>query len=194
MILAMICNPEGETNSSPMMGIWMVRSFVTCVTCSTPAYNVVVNNDMHIDLCTCADFIHRRAPYKHMYLLHNFTSMQLHYEIDQENVIDMIKVGTIQSDELVEHNIIQQLSIETVSIATNSDDVIEMINTTEDNLQFITQTFTSLHHDRHHIINLSTISEEESTEYAQQVRELLAFHQEMIQRHHHRRTGNTQHN
>ena len=112
----------------------MVYSFVTRVTRSTPVYNVVVNNGMHIDLFTCADFMHRRAPCKHMYLLCNFTSMQLHYEIDQENVIDMIEAGTIQSDELVEHNIIQQLSIETVSTATNSDDVIEMINITEDNL------------------------------------------------------------
>ena len=140
MILVMIYNPEGETNSSPMMGIWIVCSFVTRITHSTPAYNVVVNNDIHIDSCTCADFMCRRAPCKHMYLLRNFTSMQLHYEINQENVIDMIEVGTIQSNELVEHNIIQELSIETVPTATNSDDVIKMINTTEDNLQFVAQT------------------------------------------------------
>ncbi|KAG2215782.1 hypothetical protein INT45_001785 [Circinella minor] len=175
MILAMIRNPHGENVSSPMTGIWIVRSFVTCVTRSTPDYNVTVNENMHIDSYTCSDYMHRHAPYKHMYLLWNFTSMQLQFEIEQEHAIDMIELGTTQN-------------------ATNNDNVIEIIDTTQDNLQFVAQTFSSLHHDSHRVVNLSTISEEESNEYAQRVRELLVFHQEMIQRHHHRQTGNTQHN
>ena len=198
MILAMIRNPHGENVSSPMTGIWIVQSFVTRVTRSTPDYHVTVNEDMHIDSCTCSDYMHRHAPCKHMYLLRNFTSMQIRFEIEQERAIDMLEAGTIQNGEFIEQNVvqqrIQQLPIETESTANNNDNIIENIDTTQDNLQFVSQTFSSLHHDSHRVVNLSTISEEESNEYAQRVRELLVFHQEMIQRHHHCRTGNTQRN
>ncbi|KAG2211417.1 hypothetical protein INT45_013278 [Circinella minor] len=198
MILAMICNPHHENVSSPMTGIWIVWSFVTHVTRSTPDYNVTVNENMHIDSCNCSDYMHRHAPCKHMYLLRNFTSMQIQFEIEQEHAINMREAGTIQNGEFIEQNVvqqrIQQLPIETESTANNNDNIIENIDTTQDNLQFVSQTFSSLHHDSHRVVNLSTISEEESNEYAQWVRELLVFHQEMIQHHHHRRSGNTQRN
>ena len=86
-IPAMIQNPESENTSDPMMGCWKVMAFVPQVTRSTARYEIIVNSDMLIKSCTCLDFAQRRAPYKHIYLLKRYTSMQVQFEVEQHNAL-----------------------------------------------------------------------------------------------------------
>ncbi|KAG2207871.1 hypothetical protein INT45_009799 [Circinella minor] len=206
-ISAMIQNPEGGNASDPMTGFWKVMAFVPQVTRSTPRYEITVNSEMLIKSCTCLDFSQRRAPCKHMYLLKRYTNMQVHFEVEQRNALRQaaeavtLRHGELNNRHAVPRHVLreqQQQQQQEIIIIDGDDEYdaddsnIDILNSTQDNLQFVSQTFTSFHHDRTRVLEIPTITQEESQQYAQRVRELLLFHEEMMRRHHHRRTANTQ--
>ena len=78
-----------------------MRAFTPRATRSTPVYDVIVNDAMLIESCTCQDFISRHVPCKHIYLLKRFTSMQVFFESEQRNALDVITRATqVQRGEL----------------------------------------------------------------------------------------------
>ncbi|KAI7846669.1 hypothetical protein BDC45DRAFT_576852 [Circinella umbellata] len=187
----MIHNPEGENSSSPMVGNWTVRAFTLRATRSTPVYDVVVNNTLLIESCTCQDFTDRCVPCKHIYLLKRFTNMQPSFEVEQNNALDVIVQAThVQHGEPNELESTPVIQIEQHGESENED--VDILDDVQSNLQFISQSYTALHHDRNRVLNLSTISQEEAHQYAQQVRELVLLHQTMLQRYDRTRHNNTQ--
>ena len=133
--------------------------------------------------------------------------MQVHFEVEQRNALRQaaeavtLRHGELNNRHAVSRHVLreQQQEQQQEIIIIDDDDEddaddnnIDILNSTQDNLQFVSQTFTSFHHDRTRVLELPTITQEESQQYAQCVRELLLFHEEMMRRHHHRRTANTQ--
>ncbi|KAG2216143.1 hypothetical protein INT45_002564 [Circinella minor] len=169
----------------------MVRAFTPRATRSTPVYDVVVNNAMLIESCTCQDFIDRCVPCKHIYLLKRFTNMQPSFESEQNNALDVIVQATyIQHGELNEPERIPITEVQQDGETRNED--VDILDDVQSNLQLISQSYTALHHDRNRVLNLSTISQEEAHQYAQQVRELVLLHQTMLQCYDRTRHNNTQ--
>ena len=181
-IVAMICNPEGEHSSSPMTGTWKVNSFGAQ---SSEVYDVAVSDGLLILSCTCEDYQSRRTPCKHMFLLKRFTSMQILFETEQQNAIELVAQAVpFQHSELQD--------AEDMQIVEVNDEPIEILDDAADSLQFVEQNVTALYHDRAVLSNMPHIPQEEAAQLAQRVRELASLYEDIKRRYYHTRRSTTQ--